>query len=88
MIGIVVHRHVVVLPEPSQAQPPPTVRPWVDHGDTTLAHLPRTIDVIIAGRTGDVWSLCPYPPTLSDPTTPNSKVSNIDKYEPKKDPSG
>jgi hypothetical protein len=60
---IMVRRHTAGPPGPSQQQPPPTVRPRVDRGDTTpgITRLPGTIDVIITGRTEEHVESLPLP---------------------------
>lgn len=86
MIGIMVQQHTAVLPEPSQQQPPPTVWPRVNQGDTMLSHLHRTVDMITTRRTGGtcgVSTLIARLRVIQWP--PNFKVSNFDKYEPKQD---
>jgi hypothetical protein len=42
----------------------------------------------IAGRTGDVRGLSPFPRLRAIQWSPNFKISNVNKYEPKQDPGG
>jgi hypothetical protein len=67
MIEIMVHRFVVVQSEPIQQQLTLAAWPWDDRGDMALVCLPGTVDTITDGRMGEVWSLCPYSPTPSNP---------------------
>jgi hypothetical protein len=61
MTRIILHWHAAALPETSQPQPPPTVRPRVDRGDTTLTRLTGSIDMIITRRTGGPMESLPLP---------------------------
>jgi hypothetical protein len=67
MIEIMVHRRVGVQLESNQQYLPPAARPQDDRGDMTHVRLPGTVDMITDGRIGDVWSIHPYPSTMSNP---------------------
>jgi hypothetical protein len=83
MIGTMAFRLEVTPPELSRLQPQPVARSGDGRDDTSPTPLPGT-DTMNVDRKTHVE----YPRLLrvSGPSTPNFKVSNVDKYEPKQDP--
>jgi hypothetical protein len=86
MTEITASQPEVAPPELSRLWPRLVARSRDDRDDTLLTPLPRT-DLMNADRKTRAESLRLL--HVSGPSSsPNFKVSNVDKYEPKQDPSG